>query len=69
MFGTYEGILMCSVEPCLAEPYVVECIGVLREQGRRVVRRGGGGEKGEDCFHTLALEKNALKIRGIKLTH
>jgi hypothetical protein len=23
-----EGILMCSVDTCLAEPYVVECIGV-----------------------------------------
>jgi hypothetical protein len=67
MFGTYESILMCSVEPCLDEPYVVECIGVLREQGRIVVR-WEGGEKGEDYFVTLALEKSGLKIRGVKLT-
>jgi hypothetical protein len=58
MFGTYEGILMCSVEPCLAEPYVVECIGVLREQGWWVVWWEGGGEEKLEgyCFDTLTLE-------------
>jgi hypothetical protein len=45
MFGTYEGILVCSVEPCLAEQYVVECIGVLRELGRWVVWWEGGRRK------------------------
>jgi hypothetical protein len=29
---------------------------------------GGGEEKGEDFFDTLALEKSGLKIRGIKLS-